>query len=62
MNIPKILFAVSGIFTAAMIVKVGRDIDKRPDPRVVKHEEMEFSKNIEKYEKMYQDSITNKTE
>lgn len=62
MNIPKILFAVSGIFTAAMIVKVGRDIDKRPNPRVVKHEEMEFNKNIEKYEKMYQDSMTNKTE
>ena len=33
MNIPKILFAVSGIFTAALMVKVGRDIDKMPDPR-----------------------------
>ena len=62
MNIPKILFAVSGIFTAAMMVKVGRDIDKRPHPCVVKHEEMKFFKNIEKYEKMYQDSMTNKTE
>lgn len=33
MNIPKILFAVSGIVTAALMVKVGRDIDKMPDPR-----------------------------
>lgn len=32
MNIPKILLTIGGIVTSALMVKVGRDIDKMPDP------------------------------